>query len=387
VKLTLYTDNSHDSWTRTYNNAEVWDWLFGFSLGGGIPGNTNPVLTFTSPANNASYAVGSNFSLTGSANDAEDGALSGASLVWSSDISGVLGTGTSLNVTPVLGLHQITLAATDSQGGRTAITRSISIYRSSAYSIVTDLGSPGLASSGSINNVSAVNGSISTVIANDGSSTGLTIAITDSFAGINEAGVDDSSLYPASAQRDTMYVDRDGDTRAELTIRNLNPALTYDLVFFASRTASDSRDSKYTVGAASVVLNAANNTNQSVRLNDLSPSASGTLVLVIEPTNAARYGYLGVFEIIAHTPSGGGGGGEDVGPSIGNISITLHGTCDLAVTSISLGGSTVTPSAGTFQITATIPDGGINAELIARTNDGRERRIPIDANATVTASH
>lgn len=28
VRLTLYTDNSHDSWTRTYDNAEVWRWLF-----------------------------------------------------------------------------------------------------------------------------------------------------------------------------------------------------------------------------------------------------------------------------------------------------------------------------------------------------------------------
>lgn len=28
VRLTLYTDNAHDSWTRTYANADVWAWLF-----------------------------------------------------------------------------------------------------------------------------------------------------------------------------------------------------------------------------------------------------------------------------------------------------------------------------------------------------------------------
>ena len=28
VRLTLYTDDSHDSWTRTYNNTNVWSWLF-----------------------------------------------------------------------------------------------------------------------------------------------------------------------------------------------------------------------------------------------------------------------------------------------------------------------------------------------------------------------
>lgn len=28
VKFTLYPDADHDSWTETYNNPEVWDWLF-----------------------------------------------------------------------------------------------------------------------------------------------------------------------------------------------------------------------------------------------------------------------------------------------------------------------------------------------------------------------
>lgn len=28
LRLTLYTDNSHDSWTRTYNNPDAWKWLF-----------------------------------------------------------------------------------------------------------------------------------------------------------------------------------------------------------------------------------------------------------------------------------------------------------------------------------------------------------------------
>jgi predicted peptidase len=28
VKLTIYPGVSHDSWTQTYDNAEVWEWLF-----------------------------------------------------------------------------------------------------------------------------------------------------------------------------------------------------------------------------------------------------------------------------------------------------------------------------------------------------------------------
>ncbi len=28
INLTVYTDSSHDSWTRSYSNGDVWDWLF-----------------------------------------------------------------------------------------------------------------------------------------------------------------------------------------------------------------------------------------------------------------------------------------------------------------------------------------------------------------------
>jgi predicted peptidase len=28
VKLTIYPEALHDSWTQTYDNPEVWKWLF-----------------------------------------------------------------------------------------------------------------------------------------------------------------------------------------------------------------------------------------------------------------------------------------------------------------------------------------------------------------------
>ena len=28
VKFTVYPEAQHDSWTQTYDNAEVWKWLF-----------------------------------------------------------------------------------------------------------------------------------------------------------------------------------------------------------------------------------------------------------------------------------------------------------------------------------------------------------------------
>ena len=68
--------------------------------------------------------------LTGSASDPQDGVLSGSSLVWSSDIDGVLGTGNRISATLSPGNHTITLTATDSSGqtGTAETTLAVEVY-------------------------------------------------------------------------------------------------------------------------------------------------------------------------------------------------------------------------------------------------------------------
>ncbi|MDH3296794.1 MAG: leishmanolysin [Gemmatimonadota bacterium] len=77
--------------------------------------NQPPVATITSPANGGSAAAGANVIFTGSATDPEDGSITGAALVWTSDLDGTIGTGTGFSTTTLSGgTHQITLTATDS---------------------------------------------------------------------------------------------------------------------------------------------------------------------------------------------------------------------------------------------------------------------------------
>ena len=59
------------------------------TLGGGT-GNTAPTVSISAPANGSSYPSGTSVTMTGSANDAQDGPLSGA-IVWTSSIDGSLG--------------------------------------------------------------------------------------------------------------------------------------------------------------------------------------------------------------------------------------------------------------------------------------------------------
>ncbi len=89
------------------------------------PVNQPPVVTIYHPGNNETrYESNGAFLFNGVAADPEDGMLVGASLVWTSSIDGVIGTGAPFNYLPSLGTHTITLTATDSGGsaGTSSIT-------------------------------------------------------------------------------------------------------------------------------------------------------------------------------------------------------------------------------------------------------------------------
>ncbi len=81
------------------------------------PDNTAPVAIITAPSTDVSFNVGEAITFTGTGTDAEDGDLTGTSLVWSSSLDSALGTGATLLVdTLSAGEHIITLTATDSVG-------------------------------------------------------------------------------------------------------------------------------------------------------------------------------------------------------------------------------------------------------------------------------
>ncbi|MBD7917439.1 PQQ-dependent sugar dehydrogenase [Cellulomonas sp. Sa3CUA2] len=105
-------------------------------------GNTAPVVTLTSPAAGATFTVGDTIRLTGSATDAQDGTLPGASLSWTvvrvhdahthPFLGPVTGTGTSFTAPGPEDLAaaansylRVSLTATDAQGVETTVTRDL----------------------------------------------------------------------------------------------------------------------------------------------------------------------------------------------------------------------------------------------------------------------
>lgn len=78
-------------------------------------GPGSPEATITAPGSGSTYTSGQRISFVGSATDAEDGALSGGALVWTSSRDGTMGSGASLEYNELtVGSHKITLKATDS---------------------------------------------------------------------------------------------------------------------------------------------------------------------------------------------------------------------------------------------------------------------------------
>ncbi len=90
--------------------------------------NRAPTVSIASPSTGNSFIVGTAVTFSGSADDAEDGAITGSRLVWSSSGGAELGTGGSLTLANLtLGTHTIRLEATDSAGLRSTTSVSIRI--------------------------------------------------------------------------------------------------------------------------------------------------------------------------------------------------------------------------------------------------------------------
>jgi hypothetical protein len=89
-----------------------------------LPGAGLPLPQITEPADGILIGPNEQITLEAVATDPEDGALTGASLEWSSSIDGILGTGDSIqvslsaptNLCSGYNQHTITLRATDSDG-------------------------------------------------------------------------------------------------------------------------------------------------------------------------------------------------------------------------------------------------------------------------------
>lgn len=120
---------------KTLLTASMAAWVLVAACGSSDNGPTNPntgpgspTATITAPVTGSTYTAGQRISFAGSATDAEDGALSGAALAWSSNRDGQIGSGAAVDYNGLtVGSHTITLKATDSDSKYGTTTVSLTV--------------------------------------------------------------------------------------------------------------------------------------------------------------------------------------------------------------------------------------------------------------------
>lgn len=137
----------------------------------------------------------------------------------------------------------------------------------------------------------------------DGTELGIKLIIKKNFSGINSNGpaVTQTAEFsmPEQVSKSSFFgnlTEFSGQTNpeAEMEITGLNPDKKYDFVFFGSRTASDNRETKYTVTGTNEefgYLNASSNTATVVSAGSIEPLSNGTITINVTfgPNNNNQY--------------------------------------------------------------------------------------------------
>lgn len=101
----------------------------------------------------------------------------------------------------------------------------------------------------------------------------------------------DSGAYPDSRIKNYIY--SANPLVSYIKISGLNNAKTYKFIFMGSRTTNNNT-TNYTIGTTTVSLLTQNNTQNTVNINNISPSNGDVIVKIDSATNA----YLNILEII-----------------------------------------------------------------------------------------
>lgn len=163
--------------------------------------------------------------------------------------------------------------------------------------VVTSLGQD---PSGVLNGLVTTNGDAST----------YTFQMVSRFNGANTAGTTASTLFPATATRDSLYGNTEvfgglSNITPEFKLTGLSSGLLYRFTFHASRTgASDNRETRYVVAggnSGSADLNASNNVDETAVVEGIRPDEAGEITVRLEPgpnnNNANHFTYLNVLQL------------------------------------------------------------------------------------------
>ncbi|RYZ53306.1 MAG: hypothetical protein EOP49_07580, partial [Sphingobacteriales bacterium] len=155
---------------------------------------------------------------------------------------------------------------------------------------------------GNWNNVNALvsNGFVLPNLINTaGLNTGINWGVTKTFSGFNYFGANtgnNSGVYPDNVMKNFYYINF-ADT-AKMKITGLTLAHVYNFVFFGSRINPQvGVTAAYKIGNTIVTLDAANNSQNVVKITGVVPDATGSVEISMYAINQGGFGYLNAMAI------------------------------------------------------------------------------------------
>lgn len=252
LAFTLYKASGHNAWAAAYYNDAMWTWLFAQSksvVNAPPIANAGADIQMTTPQ--------STVTLDGSASFDSDGAI--ASYQWTL-ISGPVATA----VAPILVNFSYTptnlLAAApwNNTLGQTQLGTTIT-------NLVNDQ-----------NNLT-------------GTSLNLLNAWSAKLSGLSTGT--NSGVMPDDVIATTYWIKGRGVAR-QIVIDGLSPNGLYDLTFYGGRKGAGNKNTRYSVGNQSGILNASDNTTQSVILANIGANGAGEILFEVDTANGSKYAYL-----------------------------------------------------------------------------------------------
>ena len=122
--------------------------------------------------------------------------------------------------------------------------------------------------------------------------------IIDNFTGTNPAGKqtgNNTGIYPDKVLAESYYTETD---TAKIRVTRLDQTKRYSFTFLGSRASGGTRITAYSIGNQVVTLDANDNTQNTVTINDVVPDQNGDIFIRVY--TALNYGYLNAMVIKAY---------------------------------------------------------------------------------------
>jgi hypothetical protein len=205
-----------------------------------------------------------------------------------------------------IGWDYLTVEVRDDKGG--VITRAVGVTVTDATtrSVFVNFGNnvPAAAPWNNVMGYGNVNTTVTGLRDEANVVTPFGLVLLDGWDGVTENGQrtgNNSGVFPDSVLAGGYFDFGTTDMRIRFT--GLNPAKRYNIVLVASQNEGYKSEVKYVTTGSSDTLNARNNSNNSANLNNLTPDASGNILVTMTKIGVSQYMFLNGVQIEEFDPT------------------------------------------------------------------------------------